>query len=301
MKRYLSIEIGHYRIKLAYMEQGILKQYLSERIDAEFPADLHLYAEMIKDLKVRCGIRCKNVIFVLPPEETYVKRFSFPLITIEQLNLNLPYEFGDYTGEDPSAYQFDYAVLNRKENEMDLLAAACKKELCEQYKLLAKLAKLKLTGLVPAVIGMERILNQNKKQSKKDAAILDLGTNALRIHFFREGIYDTTHMLESGCRRFEEIFQEAFDSSDSLLTKERQTIAVQIMRALRFYRFYYSQQTLEELYYCGGGACYSDLLAEIEKTLQIPLVPVQDLFWAPDLCGLPEYIDSPQTIGVLLP
>lgn len=35
MKNCLGIEIGHYRVKIAYMEHGELQTYVSERLETE--------------------------------------------------------------------------------------------------------------------------------------------------------------------------------------------------------------------------------------------------------------------------
>ena len=158
MKNCLGIEIGHCRIKIAYMERGELKKYVSVRLDNDTLTDMKLYAEFIQDILRENNIHCKNVVFALRQDDTYVKRCRLPLMTTDQLKLNLPYEFHDYIGEELGAYQFDYAVIERTEEQLDLLAAACRKELCGQFKKLAKLSRLKLVGLVPSVVGLERIL-----------------------------------------------------------------------------------------------------------------------------------------------
>ena len=44
-----------------------------------------------------------------------------PLMTEEQLRLNLPYEFHDYIGGEMDKYVFDYAMIQTKEGTMDLL------------------------------------------------------------------------------------------------------------------------------------------------------------------------------------
>ena len=38
-------------------------------------------------------------------------RFELPLMTEEQLRLNLPYEFHDYIGNEMDKYVFDYAMI----------------------------------------------------------------------------------------------------------------------------------------------------------------------------------------------
>ncbi|MFQ9208200.1 MAG: hypothetical protein ACLR3S_02900 [Clostridium fessum] len=59
------------------------------------------------------AIRCRNVVFVIRQEDAYVRRFELPLMTEEQLRLNLPYEFHDYIGNEMDKYVFDYAMIMR--------------------------------------------------------------------------------------------------------------------------------------------------------------------------------------------
>ena len=122
MKNCLGIEIGHYRVKIAYMERGQLKKYISERIDSAYYTDMKPYAEFIQDVLREHDIRCQHVVFVLQQDDTYVKRFHLPLMTVDQLKLNLPYEFQDYIGNQIEEYQFDYGVIERTEESLDILA-----------------------------------------------------------------------------------------------------------------------------------------------------------------------------------
>ena len=123
--------------------------------------------------------------------------------------------------------------------------------------------RLKLVGLVPAVLGMDsgicRILEtklnaQKEAKEKSDYAVLDLGTQALRIHFFREGVYDITRTMEPGCEEIEqirlgdknkmqelgiEVEEENREETDkekmaAVLEEQYRTRAVQVMRVLNF-------------------------------------------------------------------
>ena len=60
MKNCLGIEIGHYRVKIAYMERGELKKYVSERIETKSMTDMRLYAEFIQDVLHENGILCRK-------------------------------------------------------------------------------------------------------------------------------------------------------------------------------------------------------------------------------------------------
>lgn len=134
MKNCLGIEIGHYRIKIAYAEKGELKEFISERVQGMDLTDMHVCADLIKDLLKEYAIRCRNVVFVIRQEDVYVRRFEMPLMTEEQLRLNLPYEFHDYIGDEMDKYVFDYAMIRTKERTMDLLGAACTKTLRSSLK-----------------------------------------------------------------------------------------------------------------------------------------------------------------------
>ena len=318
MKNCLGIEIGHCRIKIAYTERGELKKYVSVRLDNDTLTDMKLYAEFIQDILRENNIHCKNVVFALRQDDAYVKRCRLPLMTTDQLKLNLPYEFHDYIGQELGAYQFDYAVIERTEEQLDLLAAACRKELCGQFKKLAKLSRLKLVGLVPSVVGLERILEY--AQERKDYAVLDLGTQALRIHFFREGIYDITRTMEPGCEEIEqirlgdknkmqelgiEVEEENREETDkekmaAVLEEQYRTRAVQVMRVLNFYSFNNVNNTIDSLYYCGGGARYGELIDALKETLDLPVRSVAELLPEVSLDEEDEWIDSPQAYGVLL-
>lgn len=49
MKNCLGIEIGYYRIKIAYAEKGELKEFISERVQGMDLTDMHVCADLIKD------------------------------------------------------------------------------------------------------------------------------------------------------------------------------------------------------------------------------------------------------------
>ena len=62
MKNCLGIEIGHYRIKIAYAEKGELKEFISERVQGMDLTDMHVcgfdkgFIEGICDPVPECGI-----------------------------------------------------------------------------------------------------------------------------------------------------------------------------------------------------------------------------------------------------
>lgn len=294
MRKCLGIEIGDSGIRIAYMEHGMLKSFLTEQCDPMIRKDMGLCAEVIRRTLKDHGIRCRNAVFVLSPEEVYVKRLSLPLMTIRQLKLNLPYEFHDYIGDAAEEYQFDYAVLERTGSELDLLAAACKKRLCYEINELAVRARLKLVGLVPAVVGLERIIELTDEGRTKDRVVAEFEPKRIRIHFFRNGIYDVTRTLETDCEALMD------EGRRETLLEECRAVAAQIMHILNFYSYFNPDNTIDTIDYCGICSGCPELLDMIERAAELPVRNLGKGFLKYGTEHVPEWEEGPQIFGALL-
>lgn len=212
-------------------------------------------------------------------------------------------------------------MIEEGEKTMKLLAVACSRELIDRYRTLAKHAKLNAVGLVPEVLGFQRVLRRYnalfRVPDEKDYAVLDMGDRSFKLHFFRHGIYEVTRPLEPGARHIAEIAAEirgtdvhigqlaAESNQDDVLAHENmealyESSAVQIMRAMNFYSYSNTNNTIDTLYYCGGAANYPALLKTIEETMNLPMRPLTDLmpYTEPDLEA--ALLLSPQSYGVAL-
>ena len=49
---------------------------------------------------------------MLPNDAVFVKNVEMPLMTVEQLEYNLPFEFKDYITGELREYVFDYALMS---------------------------------------------------------------------------------------------------------------------------------------------------------------------------------------------
>jgi Tfp pilus assembly PilM family ATPase len=67
-----------------------------------------------------------------------------------------------------------------------------------------------------------------------------------------------------------------------------------------FYSFNNVNNTIDSLYYCGGGARYGELIDALKETLDLPVRSVAELLPEVSLDEEDEWIDSPQAYGVLL-
>ncbi len=322
--RIVGIDIGNYHMKLSYIVKGELKACFSETLPDNIVRDGMIQywdamADFLKESFKKHNLRCRNVVFTLPNNGVFMRVAELPRMTVQQLRLNLPFEFHDYISEPSEKYFYDYAVIDQNEKSMKLLAAACSRELIGRYRTLAHNARLTAVGLVPEVVALQRIVGRYNAlfqvPEDKDYAILDMGDRSFKLHFFRHGIYEVTRSLEPGARQIAELAAEArgtdahigqiaaeHDQDQVLELDSLQTFyessAVQIMRAMNFYSYSNTGNTIDTLYYCGGAAHYRPLLQTIQETVTLPMKPLGRLMPYVSKELYEELQLSPQSYGI---
>lgn len=324
--KVVGVDIGDYRIKISYIVKGKIKEFFYENIpDNAVKGGMIQYwdamAEFLRDTFKAHKLRCKSVIFSVPVNGVYVRTVDLPVMTVKQLELNLPFEFHDYISDDTDKYFYDYAVIERGDKNMKLLAVACSKELIERYRTLAKNAKLNAVGLVPDVIGIQRILKRYNQlysvPEDKDYAILDMGDQSFKIHFYNHGVYDVTRSLEPGGYSFAETISSINgtdvhiariseeENVDDIQNHEKllqlyESRAVEIMRALNFYSYSNTANTIDTLYYFGGSGYIRKLVETLSETLNIPVRPLAELNASAEAVMRDIFSLSPHSYGIAL-
>lgn len=322
-KKLLGIDIGNYSVKIAVNQGNGPEELIQARIPDGLMKEGRITSgdamgDFLKEVLREHGVRIRSVFLGVPNSLCFVRRVHLPLMTVGQLRVNLPYEFHDYISQDMDRYIYDYAVIGKTENSMDLIAVAAEKRLAEESTLMMRRAGLKLVGLAPDMAGFSRVLSvfeqvNGMEPHQADYAVLDLGDRSIKIHFFSRGVYDVTRNIEPGLRRLVDAAAEqmgldrhiarirmesgAPEVLHSEATQSQYTdIAVEIMRVLNFYSFSNRDNNLTRLYYCGGGALNRPLVEEIRNTVELELVPFASL-----LTGDPEIQESiqiaPQSYG----
>ncbi|OON87362.1 hypothetical protein BXO88_03555 [Oribacterium sp. C9] len=322
--KVVGVDIGDYRIKVSYMVKGSIKKFFYENVpdNAVRGGMIQFWdamADFLKNTFKAHGIRCRNVIFSVPVSGVYVRAVNLPLMTVKQLELNLPFEFHDYISDNTDKYFYDYAVIDRNDKNMKLLAVACSKELIQKYRNLARNAKLKAVGLVPDVIGIQRILGRYNQlfdvPKDKDYAILDMGDQSFKIHFYNHGVYDVTRSLEPGGYSFAETISgitgtdvhiariSEEENVNDIQTHDKliqlyESRAVEIMRALNFYSYSNTANTIDTLYYFGGSGNIKKLIEILSETVNIPVKPLSVMDGSLDKDMKTCFDLSPQSYGV---
>lgn len=215
-KKILGIDIGHDTLKLVlYDGRSVVKtafvpvpNQLMREGRVVSPESM---AELIRDTIKANKMSCNNAALVLPNEVGYVRNIVMPVMTEDQLKMNLPYEFRDYITDELKDYIFDYAMISTPDEimeaekaaesseaasetpsegfsgefsesaeaapTMELMAVAVYASYVEEMTDMLRKAGLKLVKLVPAVscyISLIRTLKKEYRPENDEYGILDL-------------------------------------------------------------------------------------------------------------------------------
>lgn len=312
IKTYLGIEIGNLVIKFAVCTEDTIKEFVVEQLPDNLVRDGNIVswevmADFIKEKLKSHRIGCKNVAMVLPESTTYVRRFLMPYMTVDQLRINLPYEFRDFITEEKDKYLYDYAIMDRVEEEhsgqisknMDMMAVAVSKETIEKYKNMLKQSGLKLRVAAPESCAYQNIIRKHIKLSSSkealDYAILDIGHNTVNLRIFTEGKYETGREIEPGIKEITHVISDELSvdehiaemykvsNQNNILYAEKcmsvySEIALEVRRVINFFTYNYPNNTLDTLYVCGGGAKIEPLMETLRSAIDFKVKGLHELF-----------------------
>ena len=213
--------------------------------------------------------------------------------TAEEIKASKKKKKSEGSDDSDDAFASD-PVAGDSEGNMDILAAAVQTSLIEDSKTLFRKAGLKLVKIAPAVCSFIPLIRAMEDKSDDEYCILDLGYRAIRMYMFRGDRYIVTRLLETGLSTLDDVIAQEFSvdthlAHTYLLTnyEECQTreccqnayndIAVELMRALNFYRFSNPDSRLSDIWLCGGGALLSPLTQAITDTLDLEVHQASEL------------------------
>ena len=190
--------------------------------------------ELIRRTMKEHGIRCNQAAVALANETVFIRGVTMPLMTIDQLNYNLPFEFRDYITDEMKDYIFDYAVVSAEEKHpdsgeggeggesqeadnsgpvMELMAVAAPKSLIEETREALHRAGVKLVKAAPTVCAYQALIRATggaEGETPQEYCILDLGYQAIRMYMFRGDRHMVTRVLELGMNSLDQVIAEAY-------------------------------------------------------------------------------------------
>jgi type IV pilus assembly protein PilM len=195
-----------------------------------------------------------------------------------------------------------------------VLGVAVAKALMDSYKNLFKILKLKLVMAAPQCLAFGSLFRHlDPALCERDFAILDIGHSSSRINIYSNGIFDTNRTIDIGCAEFGRRVADLLGCDDHIATfhmlqntndvmnsdSVREAcgdIAINVMRAMNYYNYEKRDNTLENIYVCGGGAMIPQLIEELRESVALNVVPLTDL--ATDSLDGDSLISGPAAIGI---
>ncbi len=297
MAKILGVDIGYDTLKLALVSGRQVKKTAIASMPGRMVRDGRLVSpeamgEFLAQTMKQNGIRCSRAAVVFSQEAVIVRNVALPLMTEDQLALNLPYEFRDYIIGELKDHVFDYAVKGDAVpaakgaaksaaadgpsggEVMELLAVAAPASLLEETRLMLRKAGLKLIRAAPdicAFTGLIHAMDPAKKPESGEYCFLDLGYTSIRMHFFKGDRYEVSRVLDPGLSAVEKAIAEAYHVDEHLAhtymvsnyddCQRREvceeafdSIAAELAQTLSFYRFRNPDSSLADIWLCGGGA-----------------------------------------------
>ena len=307
-KTYLGIDIGYDRLKLALVNGRQVKKTVSVPMPANLVKEGRVVStetmgELIRKTMKENGIHANHAAIALSNESVFVRTLSVPQMSGEQLSYNVSYEFRDYITDELKNYSFDYVMISTPEEiaaqepqtdengspippMMDILAVAASNTLIDESRAMLRKAGLRMKKAAPALCSYIALIRDRKEAENNEYCILDLGYNAVRMYVFAGDRNTATRVLEVGLSSIDNVIADAYNvdvhlahtylvsNNDGCQTKDVcvnafNNIAVELMRALNFYRFNNPDSTLSDVWLCGGGASIPALRDAISESLDM--------------------------------
>ena len=347
-KSILGIDIGCDRLKMALVDDGVVLDAVSTSMPENLFRDgrltsIETMSGLISSTMKENGIKTNNAAIVLPNESVYIKNVRMPMMTVDQLVYNLPFEFNDYISGEIKDYVFDYAVLpddddtpdgaetsedskaveaaallGAEDKTLSLMAVGAEKALIDEYANMLAKAGLNLVKAAPSIcsyISLIRLQMEGLKQYTDEFCVLDLGHEATRMYMFREDRHEATRVIDVGLASLQHVVADLFgvenhlahtyilNNFENCLERDEcresyDNIAVELMRAMNFYRFSNPDSSLSDMWLCGGGAVIKPLCDAIGGMLDMRLHTASEL--VPDGDEIPECNSFVQAIGVTI-
>jgi len=316
-KTILGIDIGHDQLKLALVRGGRVLRTVAADMPENLLRENRItsresMAELLRMTMKQNRLHANQAAFVLPNESVFIKNVEIPPMTIEQLEYNLPFEFNDYITGERKDYVFDYAVVSDPAEKaaaeggedgengrptMELMAVGAHRSVLEDAQDTLRKAGLRLVRSAPSLCSYISLIRAQKDFLAgigDEYGILDLGHQAIRMYMFKGDRHVATRALEVGLSRLDDVLADAYGvdvhlahtylmtNYDNCQAREEclsayENIAVELMRAMNFYRFSNPDSALSDLWGCGGGAVIEPLAQTIGDMLGFQLHPASEL------------------------
>ena len=312
-KSMIAIDIGDTEVRMAQLSGSsvrLMVQRMPENLVSQnriiSPSTL---AKFLKKMKSDGKFSGTNCTLLLPDSACYFRSITTAAATDAQIRFNLPYEFHDYIGGDNSNFTYDYSVESTTAGEngaadnMDLLIGAADQTVMDEYADMLRRGGLRLKTAIPrpmALIYLTRGIVTSDRAPRDEYCIIDLDYENTTAYMISAGRLKASRTIELGCRDIDAAIAETYNidaylastwresNFQNILTEEccralYEKIALEIMKAINFYRYENQGSAINDAYFCGGGSVIEGLRTEILDYIRFEERDISELL--PESCA----------------
>ncbi len=301
----IGFDIGACEMKLAQWDGSAVRRTVTAAVPdnlvkngviVSYPA----MADFIKETARERRLSGRDCAVILPASYAFLRRVTMPAMTVEQLRVNLPYEFRDFLTMDKDKYFYDYAVNELthdgegKPLQLDLTAAAIPKEVIEEYRDMFHRAGFRLRTAIPVECAYANLLRLHGDIGGREFSFLDLGHTAARLHIFTGSRFEATRVIDIGLSAVDEAIADAMGVDEHIAQTYKNSnhqgvqtlegavgvysaVALDTRKAVNFYGFNNRESDLRDLWCCGGGVHIPALLEAIAQSVELTIHDAAEL------------------------
>ena len=315
-KTLLGLDIGSQSIKMIDLEKTRSGYELKSMGIAIVPSecivdkdimDSETVIETIRNIRDNLKILPKGTATAVSGHSVIVKKAEISTMTRAELEQTLMIEAEQYIPFDINDVYLDFHILGEsleRQDMMDVLFVASKKELVDDYS-----SVIKNAGLKPLIVDVDVFAIENMYHfSYPDApetivALVDVGASMININVMREGTSIFARDISMGGRQMTERIQREFGVSferaenikcgasiegidlervNYIFKMASETFAQEIKRTLDFFLSTMVNENIEKIYISGGGARIPGLISLLQKQNEIPVElsnPFNNITW----------------------
>jgi type IV pilus assembly protein PilM len=241
----------------------------------------------IKTTKVAAGVNGHSVI---------VKNIVLPQMTEDELQESFAWHAEEHIPFDISDVNLDYHVMNRSNDAIHVLLAACKRDKVANLK-----QAIQLAGKQPSVVDVDAFALQNCYELNYDpqpghvAALLNIGASTTNINILNGARSVFTRDATFGGNQYTSLLQKemglTFDQAEAvkrglplpegieqrdiapILDTVSDILALEIQKTMDFYRATVEEgeSAVEKILVSGGGSKLKGLVEFLSRRFEVPV------------------------------
>jgi type IV pilus assembly protein PilM len=319
MAEMIGLDIGSHSIKVVGLEMTSKGPFLTHAGIKEIPygeqrEDPTFISEAIKALFREVGLKPGKVNLTVSDPSIHIRRITLPSMPKSELREAVRWEMKSHLPFPVESAQIDFIILgetaDKDPKKLDLIAAACPKQLIDRSLAIAEGAGLKPIHLTVGPFSLWNLmLTFDHFEKDKVIGLVDLGAEKTGIYLFQDGILQFSREVTPGGMDLTRAIMEGMDSDEEhhllydraekikhemgipsktfyqkngdpssnqskipyLVRPVLERLMAEIGRSFDYYRNQFHLERIDRLFLTGGGANTKNIATYLSETLRLPV------------------------------